>query len=541
MPDLLIANARIFDTSGVREGSILIRGGRIAEVGARVDAAAGTPELDAGGGLVLAGFQDSHIHPYHAGLELLQCSLSELRTADEYLRAIGAYATAHPELEWIEGAGWSMEAFPAGIPTAAQLDTAVSDRPAFFPNRDGHGAWVNTRALELAGIDDSTPDPFDGRIERDADGHAVGMLQEGAQGLVTPHLPGATQDTMDEAFRVAQRQLFAWGVTAWQDAIVGSGIGGKTPDLLDSYLRMADSGELRAHVVGALWWDRDRGLEQIDELVERRQRADGRDRFRATSIKIMQDGVAENHTAAMLSSYLDPHDHAHALGDGTSFVPPELLNEAVIRLDAEGFQVHFHALGDRAVREALDAIQAAQSANGVRNARHHLAHIQMVHPDDVPRFAALGAVANAQPLWARHEPQMDELTIPFLGDERSRWQYPFGSIVRAGGRIAFGSDWPVSTADPIQIVHTAVNRTPTDGYAPPFLAEQSLSLADALVAHTAGTAYVNHDEARSGRIAPGLRGDLVVLDADPFDRPASEFLHTRVRATVVDGEVVHEA
>lgn len=540
MPDLLIANARIFDTSGVSAGSILVQDGRISATGSDLDVPPGTPELDAAGGLVLAGFQDSHIHPYHAGLELLQCSLSELHSAAAYLGAIGEYAAAHPELEWIEGAGWGMDAFPGGIPTAAELDRVVPDRPAFFPNRDGHGAWVNTRALQIAGIDDATPDPFDGRIERDADGHAIGMLQEGAQGLVTPFLPGATQDTMDEAFRVAQRQLLAWGVTAWQDAIVGSGIGGKTPDLLDSYLRMADSGELRAHVVGALWWDRDRGLEQIDELVERRARAEGRDRFRATSVKIMQDGVAENHTAAMLADYLDPHQHGVG-GAGTSFVAPELLTEAVIRLDALGFQVHFHALGDRAVRESLDAIEAAQAANGIRDARHHLAHLQVIHPDDVPRFARLGAVANAQPLWARHEVQMDELTIPFLGDERSRWQYPFGSIVRSGGRIAFGSDWPVSTADPIQIIHTAVNRTPTEGGARPFLAEQALSLADSLVAHTAGTAHVNHDEGHSGRIAPGLRGDLVVLSDDPFDRPAAEFLTSRVRATVLDGEVVYEA
>ena len=538
MPDLVIANARIFDTAGVTEGSVLVRDGRIAAVGPRLVIPRGTPEYDAAGGLVLPGFQDSHIHPYHAGLELLQCSLSELHSAAEYLRAIGAYAAAHPELEWIEGAGWSMDAFPRGIPTAAELDRAVPDRPAYFPNRDGHGAWVNTRALEIAGIDDDTADPVDGRIERDADGRAVGMLQEGAQGLVTRFLPGTSEQTLDEAFRVAQARLFAWGVTAWQDAIVGSGIGGKSPDPLGSYLRMADSGELRAHVVGALWWDRDRGLEQIEELVERRARAAGRERFRATTVKIMQDGVAENHTAAMLSDYRDPH--GHSLGAGTSLLSPELLDEAVTRLDRLGFQVHFHALGDRAVRESLDAIQAARTANGIRDASHHLAHLQVVHPDDVPRFAALGAVANAQPLWARHEPQMDELTIPFLGPERSRWQYPFGAIARAGGRIAFGSDWPVSTADPIQIIHTAVNRTPTEGDAPAFLAEQALSLADALLAHTAGTAYVNHDEERSGRIAVGLRGDLVVLSDDPFDRPASEFLHSRVRATVVDGEVVHE-
>lgn len=538
--DLVVRRGRLFDSRGVSEGDVLIRSGRIAAVEPEVEAPPGAVEFDAAGGLVLAGFQDSHVHPYHAGLELLRCSLSDLHSPSDYLDAIGAYAREHPDLPWIEGAGWGMDAFPGGIPTAAELDRVVSDRPAFLPNRDGHGAWVNSRAMELAGIDDRTPDPVDGRIERDADGHAVGMLQEGAQGLVSRLLPAPTADTLDEALRVAQRQLFAWGVTAWQDAIVGEGIG-NAPGLLDSYLRMADSGELLAHVVGALWWDRERGLEQIEEHVASRARAAGRDGFRATTIKIMQDGVAENFTAGMLAEYLDVdgHDSGNA---GKSFVEPRLLAEAVTRLDALGFQVHFHALGDRAVRESLDAIAAAQAANGVRDARHHLAHLQLVHPDDIPRFAELGAIANAQPLWARHEPQMDELTIPFLGPVRSRYQYPFGAIARAGGRIAIGSDWPVSTADPIQLVHTAVNRTPVEGGADdrPFLPEQALSLADALVAATAGTAYVNHDERDSGRLAPGLRGDVVVLTDDPFDRPASEFRSTRVAATIVGGAVVFE-
>ena len=433
-----------------------------------------------------------------------------------------------------------MDSFPGGLPTAAALDAVVADRPAFFPNRDGHGAWVNTKALEIGGIDDATPDPFDGRIERDADGHAIGTLQEGAMGLVAQHMPQPSQDDMDEALKIAQAQLFAWGVTGWQDAIVGAT--NDTPDPLDSYLRGTASGVLKAHVVGALWWDRNRGLEQIPELVEKRERALAAG-FAATTVKIMQDGVAENFTAGMLEPYLDacgcPGENM-----GKSFVDPTTLKEISVQLDALGFQLHFHALGDRAVRESLDAIEAARTANGDTDLRHTLAHIQVVHPDDVPRFAELKVVANMQPLWARHEDQMDILTIPFLGTRRAAWQYPFGSLQRAGAPLASGSDWPVSTANPLEIIHTTVNRAHVGASglaAAPFLGEQALSLADALIAHSLGTAYLNHDEQRSGSIEVGKAGDIVILDRDIFAAPVAEIGSATVAYTIIGGEIVYDA
>ncbi len=223
---------------------------------------------------------------------------------------------------------------------------------------------------------------------------------------------------------------------------------------------------------------------------------------------------------------------------------PGLLLEAATRLDALGFQLHFHALGDRAVRESLDAIEAAQQANGRRDARHTLAHIQVIDPADVPRFAELGAVANMQPLWARHEAQMDELTIPFLGARRARSQYPFGSLHRAGAALASGSDWPVSTANPLEIIHVAVNRAKVaddGGWLAPFLGEQAISLADAITAHTLGTAHLNSDEAESGALVEGRVADVVVLDRDLFAAPPSQIGLAAVTATVVGGDVVHAA
>ena len=270
-------------------------------------------------------------------------------------------------------------------------------------------------------------------------------------------------------------------------------------DNYDAYLRAGASGDLTGRVVGALWWDRAKGLEQIDDLVALREGGTS-GRFRATSVKIMQDGVCENFTAAVLDPYLDesgqPTDNR-----GISFVDPEVLDEAVTRLDALGFQVHYHALAERAVREALDAIAAARRANGWTDGRHHLAHIQVVHPDDLPRFRELGAVANAQPLWAAHEAQMDELTIPFLGAPRWTWQYPFGSLLRHGAQLAMGSDWSVSTPDPLEEMHVAVNRQMPADYAyrvdnrDVFLPDERLDLASAIHGFTMGSAYVNHADA----------------------------------------------
>ena len=304
-----------------------------------------------------------------------------------------------------------------------------------------------------------------------------------------------------------------------------------------AYHALGTEGSLTARVVGALWWDRERGLEQIAELEERRATL-GAGRFGATAVKIMQDGVAENFTAAMLSPYEDGHGHATS-NDGISFVEPALLNEAVARLDALGFQVHFHAIGDRAARECLDAVQAARGANGPSDGRHHIAHLQVVHPEDIPRFAALGVTANMQALWATYEPQMTELTLPFLGEVRGAWQYPFGDLDRSCARLAAGSDWPVSSPDPIAAIHTAVNRwAPDEGEQDPFLAHQALSLRGALHAYTAGSAYVNHLDDVTGTVEVGKFADLAVLDRDPFAGPAGDIAAARVLQAFIEGERV---
>lgn len=528
------------DGARTRASSLAVTGERITAVGhdeVRELIGPKTQVIDLRGKLLLAGFQDSHIHAVYGGVELAQCDLTGTTGVDEYLRRIREFADDHPERPWITGGGWSMESFDGGLPTRQLLDSVVPDRPVYLLNRDHHGAWANTRALELADLTRQSPDPADGRIEREPDGTPSGVLQEGATGLVARLVPPTSAAERLAGLLRAQALLHSLGITGWQDALLGEFNG--QPDPSDAYFAAARDGSLTARVNGALWWDRDRGAEQIPELADRRA-ALRHGRFRADSVKIMQDGIAENFTAAMSSPYLDACGCATA-NSGLSFVDPVALRSYVTALDELDFQVHFHALGDRAVREALDAVEAARAANGRRATRHHLAHLQVVHPDDVPRFARLGAIANIQPLWAAHEPQMDELTIPFLGPERAAWQYPFGSLLRAGATLAAGSDWPVSSPDPIAGLHVAVNRTEpgaTDGRV--FLPEQRLDLASAVAAYTAGSAHVNGLD-DTGSLRVGQLADLVVLDRDVFAAPAEEICAARVFRTYVGGALVYSA
>jgi predicted amidohydrolase YtcJ len=541
--DLVFCQGRVFDGRRfLPPGTcVRVRGGRITGVGP-----AGPPGsasvVDLQGGTLLPGFIDAHVHPLFAGINLRRCDLHNALTAADYAELIAVYARDHPDEEWILGGGWSLEAFPGGLPDRHALDAVVSDRPAFLPNRDGHGAWVNSKALALAGIDRSTPDPPDGRIERDADGEPTGMLQEGAAQMVSRLLPTATDDDWDQALLAAQGRLLSLGITGWQDAIVGRAYGDEFADPMDAYLRAAQAGTLLANVVGAQWWDRERGLDQLPELLQRRH--SGRaGRFRATSVKMMLDGIAESHTAAMLEPYLDGHgcatDHT-----GLDFIDPRELPRFVTALDREGFQVHFHALGDRAVRHALDAIEAARREHGDHGQRHHLAHLQVVHPDDIPRFARLGATANIQPLWATHEPQMDDLTIPYLGERRSGWQYPFRSLKDAGGSLCAGSDWPVSSPNPLWGAHVAVNRSlpvSAGGYdLDPFLPQQRLDLTMALAAYTSGSARINGLDAVTGSIREGLDADFAVVDADLSEIGDHEICRATVTTTWVRGQIAFQ-
>jgi predicted amidohydrolase YtcJ len=537
--DLVLTGGRIQTMDRARSvaAGVAVRDGVIVAVGEdrAVRALVGprTRVLALRGRTVTPGFGDAHVHPVEAGVGRLRCSLEGADGLTDYLEIVATYAAKHPDRPWIVGEGWSMTDFPGGVPDRSDLDRVSPDRPVYLESRDGHTAWVNTKALDLAGIIAETVDPPDGRIDRDRDGRPSGALQEGATALVERLLPITTPDELVAGLRLAQYELHALGVTNWQDAIVKPG----ESEL--AYTTLAGLGELTGRVTAALWWERDRGLEQIDELVERRART-ASDRYAPTSVKFMLDGVLENFTGAVLEPYLDA-DGRPTANRGLSQIDPAILVDAVTRLDALDFQPHFHAIGERAVREGLDAVEAARRANGPSDTRPHIAHIQVIHPDDLGRFRELGVVANAQPFWACHDDQMDVLTIPFLGPERSGWQYPFRSLLAAGATLAMGSDWSVSTADPLLEMEVAVDRARHDAVPArePFLPDERIALIDALAAFTNGTAWVNHLETVVGSIEVGKAADLVVLDRDPFDRSEGAISEARVDGTFIDGNLVY--
>ncbi|HEY5657048.1 MAG TPA: amidohydrolase [Myxococcota bacterium] len=539
--DLVLRGGAVYTLDAIRSWAhaVAVRDGRILYVGSDEGAAPfvgeATRVVELGGRMVLPGLQDAHIHPISGGLRAIQCELGGLRTQEEYLKAVADYAAAHPEAAWIRGGGWVMDAFPGGIPDGRALDEILPDRPVYLRSTDGHSAWVNSKALEIAGITAETPDPPDGRIDRDpATGEPVGALQEGAMSLVQRHAPPDSLAERVAGLRHALRMLNGYGITAFQDAAAGTPGGMSVDDALETYRYLDARGELTARVVAAQWWYRDRGDEQIAEMIERRARYT-HGRLRATSVKIMQDGVMENFTAVLNEPYLGKPGVT-----GIPMLDPERLKQIVAKLDREGFQVHFHAIGDGAIRQSLDAVEVARKANGDRGNRHHISHIQLFHPADIPRFRELDVVANFQPLWAFADAYITELTIPFLGPERSRWMYPIASLQSSGAILAFGSDWSVSSANPFEEIEVAVTRMGALGEtSTPYLPEERIDLGSAIAAFTTGSAYVNSLERETGSIEVGKRADLVVLDRNLFAVPPTEISGTRVLLTLLDGEPVH--
>lgn len=530
--DLVLTGGSVFtaDTASTVVEAVAIRDGRISWVGpadeAEAQAGPETQVLDLEGRTVVPGFQDAHLHPAEGGLSALRCDLHGTDSREACLETIARYAAEHPDLDWIVGTGWSIDSFAGGTPSRADLDAVVPDRPAFFDNRDGHDGWANTVALAAAGISHETPDPPGGRIERLESGEPQGTLHEDAMHIVMKLLPPTTHEEWERAILGAQAQHHALGITAWQDARVEA-------DTLAAYRSLAERGELTMRVEGNLLWDRERGDEQLEDLLELRS-VGSVGRLRIRGAKIFADGVLENFTGALLEPYIGTDNY------GISMVAPEDLERIVTLLDARDFQVHMHTIGDRAVRDALDAVQAAQEANGRRDMRHHLAHLQLVHPDDLPRFAELGVVANVSPYWACRSGYVEELTEPFIGPERSARMYPFGSLLRAGARLAFGSDWTVSTANPLLEIEVAVTRiAPDTRWLEPLLPEEGLDLATALTTFTAGSAYVNFLEGETGTLEPSKAADLVVLDRDVLDPGTGPIGDASVMLTLLAGEAVY--
>jgi len=514
--------------------ALAVRDGRIVFVGSDREVEAyigrGTVVLDARGGMVLPGFRDTHAHP-RGGIQLGECTLDGLRTRQEVLDSVRRYSAAHPEAPWIRGSGWQLPVFPEANPRKEWLDEVVPDRPVYLRAADGHSAWVNSRALGLAGITRETRDPPNGRIERDSRGEPTGTLRESAMELVTRILPPRTDEEVRTGLLRAVAMANQLGITALYDASAG-------PEMLEGFAGLDSAGLLTARVVAAIAVDPEGGLAQVDSLRawRGRHRGGGGRYFSPRAAKLFVDGVIEAKTAALLAPYV---------GDDSRGEPnfaPARLDTLVAALDAAGFQIHAHAIGDRAVRMTLDALAFARRLNGPRDARPIISHLELIDSVDVPRFAELGVIPSFQPLWAYRDEYITRLTEPVLGPERSRWLYPIGAVVRTGAHLAVGSDWPVTSMNPLEAIQVAVTRRGlSEPAGPAWLPEHAVDLATILEAYTLGGAYATGEEASAGTLEIGKAADFIVLDRDLYRIPVTEIHRARVLLTVLDGREVWRA
>jgi predicted amidohydrolase YtcJ len=532
--DTLFVNGAVYtmDVNRAWATAVGLRDDKIIYVGFGDDAGAlrgpETRVVDLRGKMMMPSFQDVHVHPLGAGKEALTVDLNGLGSQEGYVAAVKAYADANPDEPWILGGGWSMAVFGPGARASKKLlDAVVPDRPVYLSSQDGHTGWANSAALKAAGIDEDTQDPVSGIVDRDAvTGEIIGSLQEGAMELLSAHIPPASPEFDQKSMKYSIDLLNSWGITAINDAIV------LQPEL-DAYRALDKRDELSMRVVASLWWERTLGLGQIEELKRLRDEY-STGNVNARAVKIMQDGVMENYTAAMSEPY-----YVDGNPTGIPMLDPGHLKEVVTVLDAEGFQVHFHAIGDAAISQCLDAVAAAIDTNGNAHRRHHISHLQAIHPNDLSRFRELDVIANFQPLWAYADSYITDLTIPFIGEERANWLYTIRSVINSGGMIAFGSDWSVSTANPFPQIETAVTRTDADGADETFMPQETIDLATALAAFTINSAYVNGIDEISGSIEVGKLADLIVLDRNLFEIPVKQISETKVLLTLFGGRPVH--
>jgi predicted amidohydrolase YtcJ len=535
--DLIIINGKVYAADGGTElaEAVAVRGNKVIRVGSNREIQrlkrAQTIVVDAKGGAVMPGFNDAHAHIVNGGLSLDQINLGDADTLDAIKDTIRVWSEAHPEREWITGRGWYYQPFGGAMPTRQMLDALVPDRPAYLVAYDGHTGWANSRALKAAGIDRRTKSPDNGVIVKDPrTGEPTGALKEAAMALVTAAAPKATEEDRLAAIRAAIVEAHRVGITSVQDA------GGAAADL-DLFDRLGKRRELTLRVYQALRADATLTEAGLDELDQVRTRFADDPLLKTGAVKLIADGVIESHTAAML----EPYANRPSIKGEARFTP-EQLNKVVAMLDRRGWQVMTHAIGDGAVRMTLDAYQAAAQANAApeRGRRHRIEHIETIDPDDVPRFGKLGVIAAMQPVHATPSPVPGDVWSVNIGDARASRGWMWNSIAKAGGRLAFGSDWPVMTLDPLHGLRVAVTRTTPDGLPEGgWVPTERLPLRKAIDAYTRDAAWASFDELRKGMLARDMLADIVVLTDDIFSGPASRLTTTEVAVTIADGKVVY--
>jgi predicted amidohydrolase YtcJ len=543
----LFSGGVVWTGTGLESDALLVTDGVVRALGGQArDLASGLDceHIALGGGFLMPSFGDGHAHPLYGGLEAVGPAVRSCDSVDEILSAVKKYADEHPEEEWIVGASYDGSLAPGGLFDARWLDSVVPDRPVALRAWDYHTMWVNTAALDRAGITPDTPDPVLGEIPHRPDGSVLGTLREwGATDLVMSVIPARDERQRIGALGTAADYFLSRGVTWVQDAWV-------EPGDVATYVEAARQNALRMRFNLALYADPRHFDSQVTDYAESQRAVDamGSGLLTAQTVKFFADGVVENETGALLAPYCSGL-HSHSAGAERSDSGDNLgmrnwegdsLAEAARRVDELGLQIHIHAIGDAAVRQALDAIEYVQQRNGSRDRRPVIAHVQLVDQADIGRFAALGVIPNMQPLWAQMDALMTVLTIPRLGVERADRQYQIKTLHQSGAALAFGSDWPVSSGAPLDGIAVAVSRRtaegePEGGWTP----HEIVPIERALSSYTGSVAYQAFAEHNWGRIMPGASADLVWLDKDPRSTPALEVPALPIRATYLRGQSVY--
>ncbi len=533
--DVIVTNGKVYTVNQAHPWAqaVAVKDGKIVVVGKNEDVlrlrGTDTKVIDARENLVLPGFGDAHVHFMEGSMTLLGVKLDDAKTIAAIQKNVKDYAATHPGDGWILGMGWSYDAFgEEALPDKKYLDEVASDRPIFLTCYDGHTTWANSKALQLAGIDRNTPDPENGTIVRDAQGNPTGALKESASQLVRKVVPEPTREQRLKALRLGLVEARSHGVTRIHSA-------GGDFEYFDLYDELRKNGELTARFYISYFLDPPGLTPEIRTSLEKARSTYHDDWLSAGVVKTMLDGVVESHTAAMLTPYAD-----NPAIKGKTFWEPAQYQVTVTELDKNGYQIFTHAIGDGAVRLALDSYASMSKINGTHDSRPRIEHIETITEQDIPRFGKDGVIPSMQPLHAYPDADTLEVWLKNAGAEREPRAFAWNSIAQAGGRLAFSSDWPVVTISPWPGVQTALTRQTHDGKpVGGFVPEQTITLDQALEAYTMGVAYAGKREKSEGSIENGKLADLIVVDQDLFKVDPHTIDRTKVLLTMVGGKVVY--
>lgn len=536
-PDTIVFNGdiRTMDPHFPRVEALAITAGRIVALGSTAEisllADAATRMIDARGRLVLPGFHDTHLHVQDGGEHSnSSVDLSEARTPEDLQKLLRDFAATH-DRPWVMGGFYYSGVFGEHNLDRHVLDLAVPDRPCFIMASDGHNGCINTAACNAVGLRTGTPDPHNGHFVLETDGTPSGLLYERATHWVDERMPKTTDEDFADGVRYAQAHANRHGITGVLDASVEE-------RHARVYRQLVEEDGLTVRVLATARVDPSESTDEALQRVSKLRAACQFPMFRIHSAKFFLDGVIENRTAAMIEDYSDPEG-----GNAELMFTPDQIIELFTAFDAARFQIHVHAIGDLATRAALDGMEAARRVNAPWPSHHHIAHIQCIDPDDIPRFAELGVTANIQPLWARYEPSVTDIALPMVGLERGKWMYAFRSIKDTGALMTLSSDWTVSTLNPFEIIETAMTRQPPkrEGNHPVFLPEQRLSLQDCIEGYTINAAVAGWRAGETGSLSKGKFADLIILDRNIYESDVYDIGETKVLTTMLGGRIVYDA